>query len=52
MEILQVGTSSASGLGASLSFSGGTLSVKDEVRSLGFLLDSALFMESQEASVV
>ena len=52
-EILCVGDPSVCGLGATLSFfGGGTLSMKDEVRSFGMLLDPLLSMTSQIVSVV
>ena len=52
MEILQVGPPRVCGLGASLSFSGVSLTTKDEVRRLGVLFILVLSMESQIASVV
>ena len=52
MEILQVGAPSVCDLGASLFFGGGTFSMKDEVRSLGVLLDASLSMAFQIASMV
>ena len=47
-----MGAPGVCGLGASLPFKGVTLSTKDEVHSLGVLLDPALSVASQVASVV
>ena len=48
-EVLRVGGPTVSGLGNSLSF--GTLTAKNEVRSLGIHLDPELTMETQVVSV-
>ena len=52
-EVLWMGASSGvCGLGASLSFGEATLSIKDEVCTLGIPLDPVLSMKSQVLSVV